>query len=78
MQEAIVIDTPAGIEGVRLCSLKGRLKLEMAGLKFRGGSTFAFVKRQFGFKGNKASVLRQFEAFIADFNKQHGFTKEGA
>lgn len=36
--EAIVIDTPEGIEVFRLLAVKGALNLEQVGLKSRGGS----------------------------------------
>jgi len=48
----------------RLLSLKGRLKLEInPGIRFRQ-STYAAIKRQFGFKGNRKSVLAQLETYI--------------
>jgi len=72
--EAIIIDTPAGIEGVALCALKGALKLEILGLKRRGQSAYAIAKARFGFKGSRQAVLRQLEKHIAEFNVRHGFT----
>lgn len=68
--KAIVLDTPAQIEGYRLCSLKAVLSLEVKGLRFRR-SVYARIKREFGFKGNKKSVLAQLETHIAFFNAKH-------
>jgi len=59
----IVCQTPESIAMFRLLSLKGRLKLEVLGLRSRI-STYAVVKREFGFKGNKKAVLAQLEAHI--------------
>jgi hypothetical protein len=63
------------IQGVRLCALKGALSLECKGLKHSRGSVYALVKREFGFKGNKLSVLNQLKEHITKFNKEHGFEK---
>lgn len=62
----IVIDTPEGIEAYRLLAIRGRLKLELKGIRFRGGSTFAYVKREYGFKGRNASVLEQYEQMLRE------------
>ena len=56
----MMIDTPEGIEAFRLLAIKGRLGMELKGLKFRGGSTFAYVKRMFGFTGNRQKVYDQY------------------
>ena len=42
-----------------LLRLKSALKLECAGMKHSKGSVYAKVKKDFGFKGNKQSVLEQ-------------------
>lgn len=68
-----VIDTPAGITRVHLLILKGRLKLEILGMKAKGGSTYAMIKKRYGFKGDRVSVLNQFEQHIEEFNKRNGF-----
>ena len=68
----IVVDTPEGIEAFRLLAIRGRLKLEMTGLKFRPipgyGSTHSYVKRTYGFTGSMASgkVLASFEAHLRE------------
>jgi hypothetical protein len=61
-----MVDTPDGIEAFRLLAIKGRLSIELKGLKFKGGSTFAYVKREFGFKGNKQSVYDQYVAMLVE------------
>jgi len=48
----------------RLLTLKAALKLECLGMKHSRGSVYALVKQEFGFKGNKASVLAQLTAHI--------------
>jgi len=61
--QMIVCNTPESIKMFRLLSLKGRLKLEIVGLRSRF-STYAEIKREFGFKGNRKSVLAQLETYI--------------
>jgi hypothetical protein len=57
---ATVIDTPEGIEAFRLLAIKGRLSLELKGLKFKPlpghGSTNSYVKNTWGFKGSREKV----------------------
>ena len=48
----------------RLLTMKAALKLEVAGMRHSHGSVYALVKREFGFKGNKARVLEQLTAHI--------------
>jgi hypothetical protein len=46
---------------VRLAILRGALRLEVAGMKrSRTPTAYAMVKKEFGLKGNKQSVLDQF------------------
>ena len=45
---------------------RAALKLEMKGLKNSRGSVYAHIKRQYGFKGNKAKVLALLDAYIAE------------
>ena len=47
-----------------LLRLKGALKLEVAGMKHSRGSVYAKVKKDFGFKGSKESVLNQLINYI--------------
>lgn len=43
-----------------LLQLKYALALEIKGLKHSRGSVYAYVKRSYGLKGSKQSVLEQF------------------
>jgi len=54
------------VRNVRILALRSALKLEVnTGMKMsRGISPFAIIKGEFGFKGNKARVLEQLNAFI--------------
>ena len=54
--------SPQAIANFRLRSLRGALKLEIAGMKRRGRSVYSIIKEEFGFKGNKQRVLKQLEA----------------
>jgi hypothetical protein len=56
-----VLDTPDQIQAWYLLSMRSRLKLEISGLKFKDGSTYAHIKRTYGYKGSRESVLEQFE-----------------
>ena len=71
--QAIVIDTPEGIEMYRLLALRYALKLEIVGMKRRGPSAYILLKREFGFRGDKAAVLAQLLALIA-IKKETGIT----
>ena len=58
--------TGAGIELYRLAVLRQALKAQLRGFKLtRGAAASTIVKRQFGLKGNTASLLVQIEAMIA-------------
>jgi hypothetical protein len=56
--------TGNGILLFRLMALRGRVKLEGLGLKSRGGSVTAMVKRELGVKGNRDKVLEALEKAI--------------
>lgn len=63
----LIADNPSDINAFRLLALKGALKLESKGLKMsRGRSALSVVKAEFGFKGNAATVLPQFEALLRE------------
>lgn len=51
--------TGKGIELYRILVLIQGLKLETIGLRRRAPSVYSIVKKEFGFRGNKASVLKQ-------------------
>jgi len=50
----------------RMLVIRGALRLELAGMKSRGGSVFALVKREFGLRGTRAAVFAAFEALVAE------------
>ena len=56
--------TGNAIDLYRLKVLRTGLKLECKGLQKRGQSCFQIIKKEFGLKGNKQSVLVQFENLI--------------
>jgi hypothetical protein len=59
-----VITGEANIRMWRMLTMKHALRLECLGMKHSQGSVYALVKREFGFKGNKARVLEQLTAHI--------------
>jgi hypothetical protein len=59
-----LLDTPEQIQHYRLFVMLSGLKLEIAGLKMRGGSCYAMAKREFGFKGNKTAVYNQLATLL--------------
>lgn len=58
----IILDTPDQINFFQVARLCSALKLETIGLKHSRGSVYAYCKRIYGFKGNKAKVLAQMMA----------------
>jgi hypothetical protein len=68
-QDGAVIITGNDIDTYRLLALKGALKLETLGMKRRGPSAYSIVKKEFNLRGDKVSVLKQFEALIAEATK---------
>jgi hypothetical protein len=62
----MILDTPEQIDTFRFLSLKSALKLECLGMKRGGQSAYSIVKADYGFKGNKKSVLKQMEQIIEE------------
>ena len=61
----IILKTSESINFFRLATLKSGLSLECKGMKLsRGPSCYGRIKKEFGYKGNKASVLAQFTQHI--------------
>lgn len=58
--------TGQAITAYRLRVLAAALRLECKGMKRRGPSAYATIRREFSLTGNKESVLRQFELMIAN------------
>jgi hypothetical protein len=69
------IATGDGVTLFSLLSVKGRLSLELKGMKFRGGSTFAYVKKHYGFTGNRQKIYDQYcemvEKYKAEYAEKH-------
>jgi hypothetical protein len=51
--------TGAGIDFFRMVSLRGALRMEVAGMSRRGQSAFKVCKQVYGLKGTKVEVLAQ-------------------
>ena len=65
----IILNTPEKIDMFRFLSLRSALKMECLGMSRRGQSAYAIVKAEYGFKGNKKSVLEQMEKIIKEFKE---------
>jgi len=52
------LTTPDQIAHFRMLTLRAALKLEIAGMKKRGPSAYAILKKE-GFNGTRAAVLQQ-------------------
>lgn len=60
-----MVTTPEGIEAFRLLAIKGRLELELKGIRFRI-NTFPAIKREFGLKGRNQKVYEQYCEMLRD------------
>lgn len=62
----VMITGAADINVYRLLVLRQGMKAEMIGMRLtrKGPSCFSVVKKEFGLKGSKESVLAQFEAML--------------
>ena len=65
---SIILDKPEQIAIARLLTLHKGLKMEMIGLRLTGKAPtcYSIVKKEYGFKGNKAKVLQQLEDFLEE------------
>ena len=60
-----MLTEPNQIAIYRLMVLRSGLKLEIKGMKAKGGkSCYSIVRQEFGLKGDRASVLEQLDAII--------------
>jgi hypothetical protein len=62
----ITLETPQQIDMGRFIILRSALKLECLGMTRRGQSAYSILKAEYGFKGNKKSVLQQVEQIIKE------------
>jgi hypothetical protein len=60
-----VVTGRAGMEAYRFANLITGLKAEMKGMRLtsKGSTCYSMLKNMYGFKGNKAKVLAQAEAY---------------
>ena len=63
--EAGITITGEHVALYQLLVMRSGIKLEMLGLRRRGGSITVLVKKRFGFTGNRAKVLLALEEKIA-------------
>jgi len=61
-----IVETEEEKKYFRMCQLKARLKLELVGLKSRGKTAYSLIKKEYGFKGNRESVLEQLKTKIEE------------
>jgi hypothetical protein len=47
-----------------MLTLRAGLRLEVKGLKRSGRSFYSIIKKEFGLKGSRESVLEQFDSLI--------------
>ena len=60
-----MLTEPNQIAIYRLMVLSSGLKLEIKGMKVKGGkSCYSIVRQEFGLKGDRPSVLEQLDAII--------------
>jgi len=62
--EALLIEGPERIAGVRLLTMRKMLKLECMGLKRSRQSIYSIVKREHNLKGNKQKVYEDFSRMV--------------
>lgn len=61
----MILDTPDAIMHYHMLAQKHALRMEIAGLRFRGGSVCAHIKRTYGITArSKKDVLAEFTAMI--------------
>lgn len=61
------------IDVYALCVIRTRLRLELAGMKGHGKSTFSVVKERYGLKGSKQDIFNQFSAMVDNAKAQNGY-----
>ena len=60
----MVITESNQIMHFRLLALRSGLRLEIKGLRRSGRSFYAIIKKEFDLKGNRESVLEQFDEML--------------
>jgi len=65
--QGFILDRPEQIHRFRLHTLKMGLQAELKGMRLtRGRSCYSIIKKEFGLKGNKEKVLREFTKLIGE------------
>ena len=60
-----ILDTSEQIHNFRYVTLLKGLELELKGLRMnRGRTAYSIIKEEFGFKGNKERVHKQFKELL--------------
>lgn len=68
----------ASVDSVMLLAAKGRLLLEIDGLRFKGPSISKQLKARFGWKGNKRQLIQLLEEELHDRLTPEGGVEERA
>lgn len=58
------LTSPDQIALFRLATLRTMLRLELRGLKRRGSSAYSILKKEYGYKGTRETVLSQVSSDI--------------
>jgi hypothetical protein len=67
----MMLTEPNQIAIYRLMTLRAGLKLEIRGMKVKGGkSCYSIIRNEFGLKGDRASVLEQLDEMLAPFKEK--------
>jgi hypothetical protein len=66
------------IDLYRMATLLHGLNLEMVGLRLtnKAPTCYSIIKREYGFKGNRAKVLAQFEAYFSVMKSKITITED--
>jgi len=71
-------DGPQAVDFFRMNALLSGMKFELkTGMKLtRGPSSFTFVKKEYGLKGNKQKLIDQFEKLVAEENQKMEYKRD--
>lgn len=67
MAGSVIVDTPKGIACFQMLARKHALRLETLGMRRRGASVFSIIKQEYGLRGSKEKVLREFALLVDRF-----------
>jgi hypothetical protein len=74
-----MFDTKDGVKFVQMCSRRGALSLEIAGMHRSSGrqTAYSICKEVYGFRGTRESVLDQMDALVEGAQaRKAGYTAE--